>query len=99
MKTKEEQIEDIKTLVDEMLDIAAKTNGCVWGHQLEYLDAMLHALAEPTKRRKMKSKKKKTAPKLPRFSCPKDMKSRVFKTKKDKAKSRANLKKLVDDGE
>lgn len=32
MKTKEEQIEDIKTLVDEMLDIAAKTNGCVWGH-------------------------------------------------------------------
>lgn len=44
-------------------------------------------------------KKKKTAPKLPRFSCPKDMKSRVFKTKKDKAKSRANLKKLIDEGE
>ena len=97
MKIKEEQIEDIKTLVYEMLDIAAKTNGCVWFHHLDCLDDMLHTLAEPTKRRKMK--KKKTAPKLPRFSCPKDMKSRVFKTKKDKAKSRANLKKLIDEGE
>ena len=45
MKTKEEQIEDIKTLVDEMLDIAAKTNGCVWGHQLDCLDDMLHTMA------------------------------------------------------
>lgn len=39
--------------------------------------------------------KKKNAPKLPRFRCPKDMKSRVFKTKKDKAKSRAKLNKMM----
>lgn len=39
--------------------------------------------------------KKKSAPKLPRFKCPKDMKSRIFKTKKDKAKSRAKLKRLI----
>ena len=38
---------------------------------------------------------KKKAPKLPRFSCPKDMKSRVFKSKKDKAKSRMALNSLV----
>ena len=32
MKSKEEQIEDIKRLVDEMLDLAGKCNGGVWGH-------------------------------------------------------------------
>lgn len=41
--------------------------------------------------------KKKKAPKLPRFQCPKDMRSKVYKTKKDKAKSRAKLKKLVEE--
>ena len=40
---------------------------------------------------------KKKAPKLPRFRCPKDMKSKVYKTKKDKAKSRANLKRIIDE--
>lgn len=41
--------------------------------------------------------KKKNAPKLPRFRCPKDMKSRIFKTKKEKARSRANLNKLINE--
>ena len=40
---------------------------------------------------------KKKAPKLPRFHCPKDMQSKVYKTKKDKAKSRAKLKRLIDE--
>ena len=41
--------------------------------------------------------KKKKAPKLPRFRCPKDMKSKIIKSKKDKAKSRANLKRIIDE--
>lgn len=40
---------------------------------------------------------KKKAPKLPRFRCPKDMKSKIFKSKKDKAKSRANMKRIIDE--
>lgn len=40
---------------------------------------------------------KKKAPKLPRFRCPKDMKSKIIKSKKDKAKSRANLKRIIDE--
>ena len=39
---------------------------------------------------------KKKAPKLPRFRCPKDMKSKIIKSKKDKAKSRANLKRIYE---
>ena len=55
METKEQQIDDIKHLVDEMLDIAAKCNGAVWGHQLEALDDKLHDLAKPIrKKRKVK---------------------------------------------
>lgn len=40
----------------------------------------------------MKTVKRKQAPKLPRFIAPKDMKSKVFKTKKDKASARQRLK-------
>lgn len=55
MNTKEQQIDDIKRLVDEMLDLAAKCNGGVWGHQLEELDDKLHDLAKPIrKKRKVK---------------------------------------------
>ena len=35
------------------------------------------------------------APKLPRFKAPKSMTSRVFKTKKDKAKTRRALNKAL----
>lgn len=46
----------------------------------------------------MKSKKtSKSAPKLPRFKAPKDMKSKVFKTKKDKASTRRALNKKLKD--
>lgn len=51
MKSKEEQIEDIKHLVDEMLDIAGKCNGGVWGHQLDELQDKLHALAKPIQKK------------------------------------------------
>ena len=34
-------------------------------------------------------------PKLPRFKAPKNMTSRVFKTKKDKAKTRHALNKIL----
>ena len=51
MKSKEEQIEDIKHLVDEMLDLAGKCNGGVWGHQLDELDDKLHALAKPIRKK------------------------------------------------
>lgn len=54
--SKEEQIEDIKSLVNEMLDIAGKCSGGVWGHQLEDLDEKLHMLAKPI-RKKHKVKK------------------------------------------
>ena len=52
MKSKEEQIEDIKHLVDEMLDLAGKCNGGVWGHQLEELDDKLYALAKPIRKKR-----------------------------------------------
>lgn len=39
----------------------------------------------------MKKNGKKKAPKLPRFDAPKDMRSRTFMSKKDKAKRRGDL--------
>lgn len=38
---------------------------------------------------------KKAAPKLPRFKCPKNLSSKTFKTKKDKARTRKSLNKLA----
>ena len=52
MKSKEEQIEDIKNLVYEMLNLAGKCNGGVWGHQLDELDYKLHALAKPIRKKR-----------------------------------------------
>ena len=52
MKSKEEQIEDIKRLVDEMLDLAGKCNSGVCGHQLDELDDKLHALAKPIRKKR-----------------------------------------------
>ena len=52
MKSKEEQIEDIKHLVDEMLDLAGKCNGGVLGHQLDELQDKLHALAKPIRKKR-----------------------------------------------
>lgn len=40
---------------------------------------------------------KKSAPKLPRFKCPKNMSSKTYKTKKDKARSRKSLNKLASE--
>ena len=44
----------------------------------------------------MKNKNEKTAPKLPRFKAPKNLMTRIYFSKKERAKFRQSLKKLVN---